>query len=325
MRRGLRKYVVFWLPAIFLLLIPLVISNPYFLHVGVMVMLNCMLAISLMPLLRSGLINAAHASFWAIGAYSSALLVMRLGLNFWLALIGAGLIAAAFAAVIGYLTLRIRGLFFLLVTFSFATFFQLALTYFRSLTGGPDGLVGVPAPPPILWSKIEFAGKVPYYYLMFLLLSGAVFIVYSLWTTKLGRICRAMAENERLVQSVGINPMKYKMLIFCVMTFLAGVAGSFYAHYIRFLGPQDFDVWASIMLLIYVQVGGLLNFFGALVGASSLTIITELFRFAEEWQPIFFGGLLIVVTLFAPEGMVGIASRVKERVARTWLYWRQEN
>ena len=325
MRRGLRKYVVFWLPAIFLLLIPLVISNPYFLHVGVMVMLNCMLAISLMPLLRSGLINAAHASFWAIGAYSSALLVMRLGLNFWLALIGAGLIAAAFASVIGYLTLRIRGLFFLLVTFSFATFFQLALTYFRSLTGGPDGLVGVPAPPPILWSKIEFAGKVPYYYLMFLLLSGAVYIVYSLWTTQLGRICRAMSENERLVLSVWIDPMKCKMLIFCVMTFLAGVAGSFYAHYIRFLGPQDFDVWASIMLLIYVQVGGLLNFFGALVGASSLTIITELFRFAEEWQPIFFGGLLIVVTLFAPEGMVGIASRVKERVARTWLYWRQEN
>lgn len=325
MRRGLRKYIVFWLPAIVLLLIPLVISNPYFLHVGVMIMLNCMLAISLMPLLRSGLINVAHASFWAIGAYSSALLVMRLGLNFWLALIGAGLIAGAFAAVIGYLTLRIRGLFFLLVTFSFATFFQLALTYFRSLTGGPDGLVGIPAPPPIPWSKIEFAGKVPYYYLMFLLLSGAVFIVYSLWTTKLGRICRAMAENERLVQSVGINPMKYKMLIFCVMTFLAGVAGSFYAHYIRFLGPQDFDVWASIMLLIYVQVGGLLNFFGALVGASSLTIITELFRFAEEWQPIFFGGLLIVVTLFAPEGMVGIAYRVKERVARTWLYWRQES
>lgn len=328
MKKGLGKYIGFWLPAIVLLVIPVVISNPYFLHVGILIMLNCMLAISLMPLLRSGLINVAHASFWAIGAYSSALLVMRLGLNFWLAMIAAGLIAVAFGAVIGFLTLRIRGLFFLLVTFSFATFFQLALSYFRSLTGGPDGLVGIPSPPTIqllAGAKTEFSGKVPYYYLIFLLLGGAVFIVYRLWTSKLGRICRAMAENERLIQSVGVNPMKYKMIIFCSMIFLAGVAGSFYAHYICFLGPQDFDVWASIQILIYVQVGGMLNFFGALIGASSLTIVAELFKFAEEWQPIFFGGLLIVVTLFAPEGMVGIASRVRERVRRAWLYWKRKS
>ncbi len=328
MKRSLGKYIIFVIPAIVLLLIPAITSNPYFLHVGILVMLNSMLAISLMPLLRSGLINIAHASFWAIGAYSSALLVMKVGLNFWLAMISAGLIATIFAAVIGFLTLRIRGLFFMLVTFSFATFFQLALSYLRGLTGGPDGLVGIPGPPSVLLPyglKIEFVGKVSYYYFILLLLAGAVLIVYRLWVSKLGRICRAMAENERLVQSIGVNPMKYKMLIFCTMTFLSGIAGSFYAHYLRFLGPQDFDVWASITLLIFVQVGGLYSFFGGLIGASSLTIIAELFKFAEHWQPIFFGGLLILVSLFAPEGMVGIVSRLKEKVRRTCLYWKQKS
>ncbi len=321
MRRGLRNYIGFWLPAIALLLIPMFTSNQYFLHVGILLMLNCLLAISLMPILRLDLINAAHVSFMAIGGYTSALLVMRLGLNFWPALILAGVAAAIAAAIIGFATLRIKRFFFLLVTFSFATFFQLVLMYFRSLTGGPDGLVAIPPIPPIPLpgrSEIEFIGKVPYYYLIFFLLAGAVAIIYRLWTTKLGRICRAIAENERLVQGVGISPLKYKMLVFCSMSFIAGVTGSFYAHYVRFLGPQDFGVWASIMILLYVKVGGALSFFGPLIGASSLTIIAELFKFAEEWQPVFFGVLIIVTMLFAPEGMVGIASRVKERVKRIW-------
>ncbi len=328
MRRCLVKYIGFWLPGIILLLIPALTKDPYFLHIGIMVMLNCVLAISLMPMLRSGLISAAHASFMAIGGYSSALLVMRLGINFWLALIMGGAIAAIAAAIIGFPTLRIRGFFFMLVTFSFATFLQLAIIYFRGLTGGDDGLWGIPAPPPIPLpggSKIEFVSIIPYYYLMFLILMGAVAIVYRLWTTKCGRICQAIAENERLVQSVGINPMRYKMLIFCSMSFLAGVVGGFYGHYLQLLGPQDFGVWASIMILIYVQVGGVYSSYGALIGASSLTVIAELFRFGMTWRPVFFGGLIILTMLFAPEGMVGIASRVKERVARTWLYWRQES
>ena len=328
MRRGLRNYIGFWLPAIALLLIPFFTSNQYFLHVGIMVMLNSILAISLMPILRLDLINAAHVSFMAIGAYSSALLVMRLGLNFWPALILAGVISAIAAAIIGFATLRIRRFFFLLVTFSFATFLQLALMYFRSLTGGPDGLVAIPPIPPIPLpggSEIEFIGKAPYYYLIFFLLAGAVAIIYRLWTTKLGRICRAISDNERLVQSVGISPLKYKMLVFCSMSFIAGIAGGFYGQYLHLLGPHDFGVWASIMILIYVQVGGLYSFLGALVGASSLTIIAELFRFALTWRPVFFGVLLIVTMLFAPEGMVGIASRMKERVGRIWHYLKQRS
>jgi branched-chain amino acid transport system permease protein len=257
----------------------------------------------------------------AMGAYTSALLVMKLGFNFWLALLAAGAVTALFAAFIGFPTLKIRGLFFMLITFSFAAFFQLALIYFRGLTGGPDGLVGIPPPPPIPLPgglKIEFGTKVPYYYLIFFLLSGVGGAVYRLWKTKLGRICRAINESENLVQSVGINPMKYKMLIFCTMSLFAGIAGSFYAHYVRFLGPQDFVVWASIMILVYVQVGGVFSFFGPIVGASSLTVIAELFKFALAWQPIFFGVLIIITMLFFPEGMIGIGFRIKERVKRVW-------
>lgn len=321
MKRGFEKYIAFWLLSIFFLIVPIFTSNPYFLHVGILVMLNCLLAVSLMPLLRTGLMSCAHASFMAMGAYASAVLVMKLGLNFWLALLAAGAVTAIFAAFIGFPTLRIKGLFFMLITFSFAAFFQLALIYFSGLTGGPDGLVGIPPPPPIPLpggSKIEFVTKVPYYYLIFFLLSGVVATVYRLWTTKLGRICRAIYESENLAQSVGISPMKYKMLIFCTMSFFVGIAGSFYAHYIRFLGPQDFVVWASIMILVYVQVGGVFSFFGPIIGASSLTVIAELFRFALGWQPIFFGVLIIATVLFFPEGMIGIALRIKERIKRVW-------
>lgn len=326
MRRVLRGSAAFWVPAVIAVLVPAITADQYFLHVAILVMLNSLLAISLMPLLRSGLINVAHASFWAIGAYSSALLTMRAGFSFWPSMVCAGVIAAASAAAIGLATLRIRGLFFMLVTFSFATFFQLALSYWRALTGGPDGLVGIPAPDPIRLPygvHVDFSTKISYYYLIVALTAAAMFLVYRLWMSKLGRICRAMAENERLIQSLGVSPMKYKLLLFCTMTFLAGIAGSFYAHYLRFLGPQDFDVWASITMLIYVQVGGVFSFFGPLIGAVSLTIVSEFLRFAGPWQPILFGGLLIAVSLFAPEGMVGIGRRMTERIGNRWRYWKR--
>lgn len=327
MRGRLRTHIGFWLPAVVAPFVPAITNDPYFLHVGILVMLNCLLAISLMPLLRSELINVAHASFFALGAYSSALLTMRAGVGFWLSMLSAGVIASAVAAAIGSATLRIRGLFFMLVTFSFATFFQLALSYWRSVTGGPDGLVGIPGPDPIVLPyglSVDFSHKVAYYYLIFVLAAATVFVVYRLWTSKLGRICRAMAENERLIQSLGVSPMKYKLILFCTTTFLAGVAGSFYAHYSRFLGPEDFDVWASITMLIYVQVGGVFSFFGPLLGATSLTIVSEFLRFAGPWQPILFGGLLIVVSLFAPEGMVGIGHRLTGRIWDIWRFWKRQ-
>jgi branched-chain amino acid transport system permease protein len=277
--------------------------DPYYLGVLITILININLAVSLLPLLRTGLFSIAHAAMAAIGAYTSALLVAKAGVIFWVSFPVAGIASGLFAVIIGFPTLRIRGLFFLLVTLGMNEIVRLTLNNWVGFTGGPSGITDIPGISPIF--GIAFSSRTEYFYFALGLAAFTFLFLYRLWNSRFGKVCHAIAENEELCQSFGINVMKYKMTIFGICCFFAGLTGAFFAHYYQFISPEEFTVWHSIYPLIYLKMGGVASFAGPVIGATLLTSVTEIFRFMEIYKPIVYGGIMIVFMMIMPEGIVG--------------------
>jgi branched-chain amino acid transport system permease protein len=299
-----------------LVALPWIANDPYKISVCILILINVILATSLFPLLHAGMFTIAHAAFMAIGAYSSALLTLKGGLNFWLAFPLAGIMTALGAALIGLPTLRTRGVFFLLITFGLNEVARLVISSLQ-ITGGAEGLGSIRRIDPLSvpgLGRIEFTSRTTNYYFVLALAVLTVVTLRRLWQTAYGRAWQAIGQSEELAASLGIPLARYKLSLFCLSCFFAGLAGSFFAHYYRFLSPADFSVWNSIYPLVYLQVGGLGSLLGPVLGATILTGALELFRAVEQYKPMAFGILLVTVMLLVPDGLIGIPARL-----RAWL------
>lgn len=310
-----------------LALVPIFMDDPYFLHLLITAGMNATLAMTFILLLRVGLIALTQAAFWGIGAYASAILVMRLGLPFWLALPAAGIIAGIVGLLLGFVVVRVTGFGFLLQT---AVFSMVIVLVFGNLDlfGGYVGLVEIPRPNPITLpfiAKIEFVGKAPYYYLMlflFVLVSAVLSAFYAAWT---GRSWRAIGLSPRLAESLGVNLFRYRLLAFVIMSVICGLIGSFYAHFFGALTPNTFNIFKTINIHIYAILGGLdFVLLGPAIGALILTIVPEILRVAKEVEPIFTGALIILLILFLPGGLLSLGRgipRASEGIARAgkWM------
>ncbi|MBI4589868.1 MAG: branched-chain amino acid ABC transporter permease [Candidatus Rokubacteria bacterium] len=319
-----------WFAALSLLAlsVPGITQDSYYLHVGSSIALSIILATSLRLILTTGLLSIAHAGFMGIGAYTSALLVMRAGFSFWLALPLAGLMATLVSIPVGYLTLRIKGPYFFLVTFAFAEALRLIFNNFWvSMLGGPRGIVGVPTPDPLsLWGwVIAFRSKVALYYLAVVLALLTLAIMYRLDRSRPGRIFGAIRQSDDLAESVGIGVLRYKMLAFSVACFFAGLGGSFFAHSHSVLHADEFGLSAVILMVIHVVVGGAGSVFGPVIGATTLTVLSELLRGLRHYQLLAYGTALIATMLFVPEGLAGIPKRLARWRAPRTLVERRES
>lgn len=311
-RKGINFYIFF---LIFLLVLPLLIRDAYLMHILINVILNILIALSLFIIIKTGLLSIGHAAFMAVGGYGSALMVMKLGISPWLALPIGGLFAASFAAIVGFPCLKVRGFYFVLITFAINEVMRLLILNLDNLTGGADGLQRIPRFSEINVvgiMKLNFSSFLLNYYLILSLCLITFFFILRLWRSRIGRICEAIEANEMVSNCIGINVMKNKMLIFIIGCFWAGLGGSFYAHYNRFLSPTDFTIWNSMYMLMYVQVGGLGSIIGPIVGAIVITGLLEVFRFTVTYQPLIFGSLLIVVMLWLPGGVVTFIPRIMD-------------
>ena len=292
------------LGVIAVLTLPGWIPNPYHLHVVIMAGIFAILALSLNLLLGyTGQLSLGHAAFFGIGAYASALLTLRLEWSFWLALPCAALLAAMAGWGIGRLALRLRGAYFVLVTISFAGVISLVSVNWMELTNGPLGLPGVPAPVLGAWS---FQTKRAYYFLVLGATVLAYLVCHRLVHSRIGRAFLALRENEALAESVGVDGMRYLVLAAVVSAALAGVAGSLYAHYTRFVSPEVFLFSYTVTMVIMVVAGGKGTLAGPVVGAVLFTIMPEVLRevVAWQWQMLAYGILLVLLIFFLPRGIV---------------------
>lgn len=286
------------LPLVLLLfLLPLFVHSSFYLHMLIMTAVNVIMATSLWLILRSGQLSIGHAAFMAIGAYASTLLVMRADVAFWLALPLAGLIAAVVAVLVGYPSLRLKGLFFALVTFAFAEIVRVVFNSFgKGLFGGASGISGIPHPNMF---GIDIVSRTSYYYLVLPLMLFTIVAIHRIDKSRIGMTLVAIGNADVLAESLGVNIMRYKVFAFVIGSFFAGVAGAFFASYLRHISPESFTFWLSVYVLIYVVVGGSGTIAGPIVGACTLSAFSEGFRSFGDYEPIVYGIALIAVSCFS--------------------------
>lgn len=293
-----------------LFLLPLFFTDPRWLHLIIMIFLYIILAGGLRLIMAAGQVSFAHAAFWAIGAYASTLLVMKAGVSFWVALPLSGMIAAFVGIVIGFPVLRLKGPYFFIITLSFGEVARLLFTSWVDLFGGANGISGIPFPNALkipFWGAIAFSSRsIHYYYLLLIMLLVAIFVMYRLERSRFGMTCSAIRESDDLAASLGINAMQYKTILFTVACFWAGLAGSFYAHYMTYISPEFFSFWESMNLLLIAVIGGSGSISGVILGSILLTLIPDVAREAKRVEPIIFGFILVVVLRFLPGGLWGV-------------------
>jgi branched-chain amino acid transport system permease protein len=284
-------------------LLPLVISNLYYIQVLIFIGIYIILALSL-NLLNGyvGLLSIGHAAFYGIGAYASAKLVMEAGLPFPLAMLGAGGVAGVFGYLIAKPTLRLSGIYMTLATLGFNMIFFLVLQNWMSFTNGPLGIMDIP-PPSIFGYAIE--SRIQYYYLIFFLVLLTIVSMQRLMTCRFGRALVSIRENELAAEAMGVHTTRYKIQAFVLAAFYAGIAGSYYAHFVKFVSPDSFYIYESFILLAMLAFGGQGNLIGPVVGAAVLIVIPEVFRFMQEYRMLVYGGILVIMMLVRRQGLLG--------------------
>jgi len=311
-RRGWRSLYLTLLGGFIGFVLPLLFTTPSHRYLLVLIGINVILVTGLDLLIGyTGLISLGHGGFWGIGAYTSALLVKQAGVPFLWGLLAAGGVAALCGAFIGYPSLRLRGHYFVVITFITAIVVNLLFTNLVGLTRGPMGIPAIPfatvAIPGLFSYRFNpFRSTISYYYLVlffvFLVMAVKTWIVHS----RFGRALVAIREDEDLAQSVGVHTHRYKIIVFSIATGFAGIAGSLYAHYMTVISPDAFTFVTSFNLFVMNLVGGAGTLLGPIVGPVALTLVQEVARvFSPVGAEIAFGVFLIVTIIFLPQGIVG--------------------
>jgi ABC-type branched-subunit amino acid transport system ATPase component/ABC-type branched-subunit amino acid transport system permease subunit len=282
---------------------PLVVTDDYFVHLMVMAALYYVLSAGMNLLLAGGQLTLGHTAFFGIGAYTSGLLVLHYAISPLLGMIAAGALCALIGWALGKITLRLRGSYFVLVTIGFAEVVRLVDTNWIDLTQGPLGLPGIPAfdfGSPALTVTTKRA----YYYLILVLAVATFVLTARLLSSRFGRALSAVRQNEPLAESSGISAYHYTLVAMVTACALAGVAGSFYAHYINFLSPELFSFANTVTMVVMVVAGGQGTIAGPAIGALVFTFIPEFLRMASFYRMLAYGFILLLVVMFMPRGIV---------------------
>lgn len=315
----LGKNLGFALLIILIFVVPIFIKSQYYLHVLILCAINIILASSLRAITTTGQISLGHAGFMSIGAYTSAILAMKLGLSTYAALVLGGVAAMVVAAIIAYPVTRVRTVYFAMLTLFLGEVIRLVMTEGRAITAGTSGLMNIPHLDNILLLglySINFATKLPNLYFILVLMLITLLFLYSIDRSYIGITFKAVSQDDSLAASTGINVARFKAMIFYTGCFFAGLAGSFYAHYMSVLTPDSFGLFYSIYILIYVIVGGQGRFSGAIIGALILTLIPEIFRVLKEYQPYIFVVVLYLVVFLLPGGLVDLPGLIRRKLQR---------
>lgn len=292
------------------------INDDYILHLIVLILFYAALASSLNLIVGyAGEFPLGHAAFFGTGAYVVALSTTKLGLPVLAVLPLAGLVSAVFGLAIGAITLRLNGPFFTIVTLAFAEVLRLVASNWIALTNGPMGIPAVPGPGFVAGTG-WLAGKRGFALLALAIAAIVFHICYRLVYSNAGRAAVTMRENRYVAMSVGIDPFRNALFVFVVASFLAGLAGGYYASYISFVGPEVFGFPFMISMIIIVLLGGKGTLIGPVLGAVVVTLLEEYLRDAREFRLSIFGVIVMAVVLFAPGGLAGYLRRLRLRAPR---------
>ena len=251
-----------------------------------------------------GILNLGYVAFYAVGAYSYALLNQRFGVNFWIALpIGAAL-STIFGVLLALPLLRLRGDYLAIVTLAFGEIIRIVLQNWSKFSNGPAGIPAIPRPG-LFGIDFSLQQVTDYiYYLMIILTILTIFIVNRLQHSRLGRAWVAMREDEIASEAMGIDTRKAKLTSFALGATWAGLAGVMFAAKTTFINPSSFTVWESIIILCIVVLGGMGSILGVILAALVLILLPEYLRAFSEYRMIIFGVALVLMMVFKPAGII---------------------
>lgn len=295
--------------ALVALTLPLALG-PYGHFILATALVYMLVALSLNILIgMGGQISIGHAGFWALGAYGSAIVVVKLGAPFWLGVLAGGLVAAAFGVIVALPALRVQGHYLAIATLGFALFIQQALFEWEALTGGRQGLF---VPRPSLFG-FELKEDFEYYYLLLVIVAAFAWFTGNLRRSLTGRSLEAFRMSPIAAQSVGIPRAQYIVMAFALSAFFTGVSGALYGHMIGHLSTEAFSLTVSLSFLTMAVIGGLDSRVGALLGGLFLALAPELLRELKDAQMVIYGATLVLCMQFLPGGLASVLLRFRDR------------
>jgi len=307
---------------VFTLLVPVIFYNQrYILDLGILVLTYVMLGWGLNVVVGlAGLLDLGYVAFYAVGAYSYALLATNFGLSFWVCLPLAGFLASLWGVMLGFPVLRLRGDYLAIVTLAFGEIIRLVITNWQSLTGGPNGVSGIPRPTlfgiPLTAGDdglaarlgIEFDPTQRIVFLFYVILALALltnWVTIRLRRLPIGRAWEALREDEVACRALGINTTTTKLTAFATGALFGGFAGAFFATRQGFISPESFTFQESALVLAIVVLGGMGSQLGVALAALTMIGGFELFRGLEQYRMLVFGIAMVLLMIWRPRGLIG--------------------
>ena len=289
--------------ALLALAIPLIIENDYYLRVINMVLLYSVVALSINLVVGfCGQLDFGRAAFVGLGAYCSALMMLKLNLPFWMSFLGAGLFAAFFGLLLGLLCMKSSFDYLTLITIGFLEIVRLIMLNWIPVTNGAMGLRRVPPPS---FFGYYFDTNVKFFYFALVFLAVCYIAIERLSKSKIGRAFGALRDDPIAASYSGINVPLFKTINFTIASFFSGVAGSALVHYTQYASPYNYTLDQSIYQLQFAIIGGLGNLFGSVIGTAILVIAPEISRVFYEYRLMFIGIIMVIMMIYAPDGIMG--------------------
>ncbi len=258
----------------------------------------------------AGLLDLGYVAFYAVGAYSYALLNYHFGLGFWTVLpVGAGL-GMIFGILLGFPVLRLKGDYLAIVTLGFGEIIRLVLENWNEFSFGPSGIANIPRPGFFGIQMSLHEATIYLYFVMIFLALVTIFVVRRLQDSRIGRAWIALREDEVACQAMGIDKTWTKLSAFAMGATWAGMAGVVFAAKTTFINPASFTLWESIIILCVVVLGGMGSVIGVICGALTLILLPEYLRAFSEYRLLIFGAVLVVMMVFRPGGIVSPVRRI---------------
>lgn len=312
---------------LYLVIVPIMFkNNNYFLNIIITSSILSIISLGVWLVFAIGRINIGQGAFALIGGYATAIILTRTGLSFWLALPLSGLISGLIGFLIGHPILRLRGVYFDMLTLCMTQFATLAMLNMKKLTLGARGIMNIPLPNALKIGKLTLIPQImpgnyiPFYYLTAILLIVSFLSLLRLNNSRIGKIFSCMRQHEDLTSSIGIDVVKYRLLAYSLCCFLGGIGGSLFAVYTQSIFPTTFKVADSVNFMLYCFFGGLEYLLGPIVGSFLLTTSFEYLRVIQKYQEAIYAVILISMMLFLPNGLLSIKfdktyNRLKEAIS----------
>lgn len=293
------RYSVLVIATVILLCLPM-ITSMYFMEVMTTVWFHVIVCLGLNIIVGfAGLLSLGYAAFFAVGAYTTGIMILRFGISFWLTLPVSVFMAIIAGLAIGGPTLKLRSDYLAIVTLGFGEIIRLAARNLE-ITGRATGLVGIDRP--TLFGMALY--KINHFYYAFLIVAIlAVFVSYRLQDSRLGRAWKCIREDEDAAEAMGINVVAVRLYAFVIGSVFGAIAGSFMAVKMTAISPESFLFTQSVMILLAVVLGGMGKIPGVMLGAFAVVVFPEVFRGIGQYRMLIFGALLLVLMIYRPQGL----------------------